>query len=104
MTGERINDMKKAIITLLLVISAFTLGAFSHKQNNVYANCGKIISVNYDTDTVVFEDLSGFQWGFKGVEDLFVGDIIAVVMDDNGTPIIFDDEIVDINYCGYEED
>lgn len=91
--------MKKLIITALL--SASLLGAFDNSKE--YPTCGKIVSVNYETDVAVFEDFNGFQWGFYGVEDWMVGDTIAVIMNDQGTPTIFDDVIVDAKYCGYEE-
>ena len=92
--------MKNLIITTLLT-AALTLGTFNNTTE--YPTCGKIVSVNYETDVAVFEDFNGFRWGFYGVEDFLIGDIVAVIMNDNGTETIFDDQIVDIKYCGYEE-
>ena len=92
--------MKKLIITALLTTS-MALGTFSNSKE--YPTCGTVVSVNHETDVVVFEDFNGLRWGFKGAEDWMVDDIIAVIMNDQGTETIFDDEIVDVKYCGYVE-
>ena len=96
--------MKRMIVVALLIASSFLLGAYSRNNSKDYPTCGKIVSVNYKTDVAVFEDFNGFQWGFEGVEDWMIGDIIAVIMNDNGTETIFDDTIKDVKYCGYIEE
>lgn len=93
--------MNKIIITALMA-TTYIIGTLN--KGTEYPTCGEIVSVNYETDVAVFEDFNGFQWGFYGVEDWMVGDTIAVIMNDKGTPTIFDDEIVDMKYCGYKED
>ena len=92
--------MKNLIIATLLT-TTLALGSINNTSN--YPTCGTIISVNYETDVAVFEDHNEFRWGFKGVEDYLVGDIVAVIMNDQGTETIFDDQIVKIRYCGYED-
>lgn len=93
--------MSKIFITALLA-TTYILGTLN--KGTEYPTCGTIVSVNYDTDVAVFEDLSGNKWGFYGVEDFIEGDIVAVTMNDKGTDIIYDDEIVRVKYCGYKED
>lgn len=68
--------------------------------NMLYPNAGKIESVNIPDDTVTICDESGNLWDFYGVEDWQEGDKVAMIMSDNRTEIIYDDEIVDVRYIG----
>lgn len=92
--------MKKLLIataTTLLCATAFFAGRKS-KLTTVYAMNGTVTGIDRVKDIVIFTDYNGFDWSFCGVEDWMIGDGVAVVMDDNGTPIIFDDEIVNVRY------
>ena len=53
-----------------------------------------------EEDLVVLQDSEGFQWEFYGVEDWFVGDLASVLMYDNGTTEIYDDQIMKVRYAG----
>lgn len=49
-------------------------------------------------------DANGFTWQFcQDGNDYFTGDLCAVIYDDKGTKIIFDDEIVSARYVGTVE-
>ena len=48
-------------------------------------------------------DFNGNLWQFEGCEDWLENDVVACIMNDKGTPIIFDDEIVDLHYEGWLE-
>jgi len=88
------------IIVPILNISGFA-EAGSRKPENLYPACGQIISI--EENLVIVEDLSGNAWTFCGSEDWAIGDIVAMIMDNMNTSTIYDDEIVDIRYCGYLE-
>lgn len=66
----------------------------------IYTNSGIITTVDYDTDTVVFEDYTGNEWSFEGCEDWCEGDHISCMMYGNETPEIYDDVILTVNYDG----
>lgn len=72
------------------------------QEVETYAKSTVVVDVNYNTDVVTVEDFNGFTWQFDGCEDWAEGDICAMVMSDNNTPeTIFDDIIINTNYCGY---
>ena len=75
------------------------------KIDTYYPDCGTVTSVTlpdgnepWDTE-VTFETMNGNIFSFYGGEDLEVGDVIAVIFDDKGTPEVTDDEIVSVRYC-----
>lgn len=81
---------------LILVLSLLLAGNAHH----VYPSCGVVVEVDREADEIVIEDLSGFLWAAYGAEDWCVGDVAAMIMDDNGTEIIFDDVILSVTYQG----
>jgi hypothetical protein len=52
---------------------------------------------------MILVDFNGNEWMYEGVEDFDCGDIVAAIMEERGTPTIYDDEIVMIRYAGYME-
>ena len=85
---------------IAIAIIAMVISGWNETPYMLYPNCGQVMSVNADSDTVVFEDGSGNQWEFVGAEDWETGDIVAVIMNDNGTDEIKDDIVVQCKYCG----
>ena len=69
---------------------------------NEYALTTQVVQVDYENDVVVCQDFNGNLWEFEGTEDWMYGDIASLVMNDMGTPEIYDDEIVaPPRYGGY---
>lgn len=75
------------------------------KIDTYYPDCGIVTSVvlpegndPWDTE-VTFETMNGNVFSFYGGEDLEVGDVIAVIFDDKGTPEVIDDAVVSVRYC-----
>ena len=98
--------MKTKIFLLLVVITGFLChSANTAKETetapSLYPMMGVVTEVNYATDTVTIVDFNGNEWEFSECEDWFVGDVCASIMSDNGTPLIFDDEIVQVKYDGW---
>ncbi len=95
--------MKKKIIIIVLVlallldvqrVSAAEIAADDY--SHIYSNVGVIYYIDYRLDLVYFTD--GYNnWYFVGVEDLHVGDTLAVTMHDNNTSDTVKDDII-INY------
>lgn len=104
----------KTLIALWLVLAmSFTgMGTVAKVQykagaddimSHVYPLCGVVIEVNHAEDYIAIEDFNGNIWEWNGAEDWCEGDIAAMIMEDNGTEIIYDDIIMDIAYNGWVE-
>lgn len=88
--------MRKIMIVAALL--AALMLAEAHAA--VYPSMGRVIDVNRWDDTVTVEDPSGNLWEWYGAEDWEYGDLVALLMDDEGTEIIWDDTILETIYMG----
>ena len=97
--------IKLAIITFLclFVVVLGSSKVLAQKENsNIYPECLQIVEINQAADIVQGKTCSGLIFSFYGVEDYMLGDLVAVIMDDNGTPeSVLDDIIIDVRYAGY---
>lgn len=91
--------MKKLLCLLIVVFCLLSSSALA----DIYPNGGMIVDLVPEEDMVIFEDGTGTVWIFFGIEDWDIGDLVACVFWDAGTPEIFDDEILDVRYIGYVE-
>ena len=94
--------MKKIVLALIFTIIAMQLiacGCYAEPEHYLYPRAVMVDEIKLESDTVVFKDGAGFTWEFEGVEDWAVGDVAAMLMDDNGTPEnILDDYVIEIWY------
>lgn len=82
--------MKNFIITMLL-ISCFS-GVSHYEHNYIRKNC-KITQINDGIATI--EDKCGFYWDWEiETDDLKVGDVVNLKMNDNNTINYIDDDII----------
>ena len=94
----------KALSAVLLTAGIATILNGNVTQNvtysqSLYPTCGIVTSV---TETELeFTDVSGNVWTTFDPQDYEIGDRIAAIMDNNGTPIIYDDIVVSTKYCGW---
>lgn len=66
-----------------------------------YPRAGVVEVLDYEDDLVVVRDGIGQRWTFFGIDDWEVGDLCAMIMNDDGTPYcIYDDIIVSVRCCG----
>lgn len=94
--------MKKIIVfSLALVLMCSVLCAFSNPKSEMYAMTTVVTEVDAKADKVVCIDFNGNEWEFEGAEDWFVGAMATMIMNDCGTPIIYDDEIISVRYDGW---
>lgn len=56
---------------------------------------------NISGDVVTMETATGHVYEMTGAEDYMTGDLVALIMDDNGTPEVTDDKIISARYAGY---
>ena len=95
--------MKK--ILLYTAVSMFIVG-FSYGSaygnhtyaSNLYPINAKVVSLDYTTDKVTVQQSNGTMWSFTGCDDWELNDNCNLIMNDNGTPEIYDDIIVDCKY------
>lgn len=97
--------MKKILCALLIMAMFFAQAsgiiAEAKKATSEYAKVAIVIKVNHKTNVVTCKDYTGNLWKFKGCEDWMIGDIVGMVMNDNGTPNkLKDDKIVNVRYNG----
>ncbi len=101
--------MKRAMLTALIAgTMAAAIAGCSNSQamekSREYPDCGVIIGTDEEKDLVTIQMQNGNMFDFYGIEDYFLGDLVAVIMNDNGTPEVYDDEIVSTKYVGWIED
>lgn len=71
--------------------------------SKIYPATAEVVELDRAADLVTVETASGIAYGFYGCEDYFPGDLVSMIMDDNGTPeTILDDKIIDCRYSGYQ--
>lgn len=109
------NKMNKAaavtnvvivIIMALLAHACYLEGKHTgadEMMSHVYPMSGIVTEINRQEDRVIVTDSTGNKWEFNGAEDWHTGDIAAMIMEDNGTEEIYDDEIIDVQYDGWVE-
>lgn len=71
------------------------------KIETIYPKTFVVSACDLDNDKVFLVDCAGNEWAISGIEDWIEGDVASVIMSDNGTPEIYDDEILEIRYSGY---
>lgn len=86
------------------IIALFTLiVAFSTACAEMYPQTFIVSTTDTAQDALVLVDSAGNEWVWFGIEDYDVGDIVAAIMNDNSTKIIYDDIIITMRYTGYAE-
>ena len=67
---------------------------------DLYPTTFVVAEIDNENDLVSLVDYNGNEWLWEGAEDLEVFDVVAAIMNDGETSSIYDDEIVEIRYCG----
>lgn len=85
------------VFMLMLVVTA---PAFA--DTTITCRVGIVVEANEEEDILVIEDACGLTWEWEGIEDLFEGDVVVMMMSNNNTPeSIFDDFILSVEYSGF---
>jgi hypothetical protein len=95
--------MKKSLLlALLVVLIAFNIKSIGNK--NIYPDTLIIDKIDTINDVVIGRTVTGMLYSFEGCEDWQIGDIAAVIMNDNGTKdTVTDDRIINVRYTGYSD-
>ena len=89
--------------TVIVATCFFCLGAGipnKEKTPEVYPMAAVVVDISEVLDVVTIKDTNENLWQFHGVEDYMVGDVVACIVDTNGTPEIKDDVIIQTRYNG----
>ena len=96
--------MKKFFALCLMIAILLTATATAETSEAMYYRFGNVIDLEYDTDVVTVDDGLGNLWEFYGVDYLFYGDLVVMIMSDHGTPEwIYDDFVLNAYKCDIEE-
>ena len=87
-------------ILITLLLSLITSGQLK-ANGRLYPETAIVREVDDKADEVTVECFNGNQFVFKGTDDWDTNDICSMLMYDNGTPIVYDDEILSVKYSGY---
>lgn len=99
--------IKKTLITLTalatLAAESITTQAAPQDLNtkNIYPKTFIVYEIDREYDIIYLTDGNGFEWEYEGVEDWHAGDFAAATMNDNGTPKIKDDKILNLHFAGW---
>ena len=88
--------MKKIALILLVIMTIMVCEGYAEN----YVLVGMVVDLDFENNLVTVEDCTGELWQFEGIEDWWYGDFAGMIMDDNGTKIIYDDIILQVAYCG----
>lgn len=89
------------MVAIIILLLAGTLSLRRHYHTgNFYPHAGTVVAVDYAEDVVTVQDGAGNLWRFLDAEDWGVGDLCALLMDDNSTEDIRDDSILLVRYGG----
>lgn len=92
-------------LTVMLIMTVFTACAYENRftldADNLYPNTAIVIALDSYEDIVICIDGAGHEWIFEGVEDWMIGDLVSLLMFDNFTEIVTDDEIMVAWYGGH---
>lgn len=88
------------LICAILALILFICKNQSQIKVTEYPHVGVVTYVDNNNKSIRITDNNGYVWEYHDVEDWQVGDVCAMIMNDNGTNTILDDIIVKIKYEG----
>lgn len=96
------------IFTLFVIVGTLTMYGMRHRQpivekyeiNTLYPLTTIITAVDAENDVVECQDCNGNVWEFTGCDDWQVEDVASLIVFNNKTDDITDDEIIMANYGG----
>ena len=99
------SDVLIIIIIVLVVGILGTLVVYYSRpetSDEYYALTTRVEDISEAADLVLVKDSNGNLWTFKGVEDWQIGDCASLLMRNNGTENIKDDEIISARYSSWD--
>ena len=89
------------IVTIAIIIAcAFVVPAHAEQAYCVYPRTAWVFELDIENNTVVLIDGAGLLWELEELDDWQAGDVVSLLMFDNGTESIYDDIILVAFYGG----
>lgn len=89
--------MNKGIVTALIAATGLIAQGFLYPETMI------ITEIDEAQDLVTLECANGNVFEFYGIEDYAEGDLVSMIMYNNGTELVYDDVILDAEYAGTAE-
>lgn len=87
-------------VAIAILMTIIVIASFAHQASSIndtrYIIEAKVIGTDTVTDTVQIEDTHGEVWEFFGVNNFQENDSVIVLMDNQKTSTIYDDEILSV--------
>jgi len=99
--NDKIFTAAMVLFVAIAVLLACAPKADAHNEGNYYALTCEVVEVDRENDIVTCEDSNGNLWEFYGCEDWQEGDCASLLMNDQGTPSIYDDAIEGARYSAW---
>jgi len=96
------KERKETTMKKLTAIAFVLIALFGTATAEIYPETAKVVEVDYENDLVTVETFCGFLFAFEGCEDWYIGDCASLIMEDNGTESVKDDEIIMAQYSAWE--
>lgn len=95
--------IKMVVTTCAIILLAFAaFPAFAEHIQGMYPRTTIVTELDYEHDMVIMVDGAGELWSMKGINDWELGDIVSLLMYNNGTPkTIYDDTIALAYFSGF---
>ena len=94
------------IVIIMSVIISWDL-SWHMSRSGLYPETGvitNIVETSFGIYEITFETANGNMFSFYTDDyDIYVGEIISVLMDDNGTEVVYNDTIIKHTYSGTPE-
>lgn len=94
----KVNQVIAIVAAMFVIIGG--CGIAYTQSNNIYPAVFEVVEINESEDIIYLVDVNGNEWIYEGVEDWQVGDIATAIMNNNNTEIIYDDDIIQLQYVG----
>ena len=85
--------MYNAMIIMVLIINILGGVTLERLINNTYIREGIVVTTDSSTEEVIIVDTTGNEWCFYGV-GYMEGDSVTMIMDNNKTNNIINDDII----------
>ncbi len=91
------NVFVKGILIIIIAVvlaGGINLLTMNNEESATYTLATCVAEVDEANDAVICKDNDGNLWEFYGCDGLQSGDCIDLLMNDHGTPTLYDDEVV----------
>ena len=85
--------MYNTMVTVMLIVTIFGGVTIARLINNNYTREGVVVATHASNEEIVIADTTGNEWCFYGV-GYEEGDTVTMIMDDNNTDNIINDDII----------